>query len=110
MAVDDIAQVREQQAKSSSVVGVFHVAVDGVKEPESGIGRMVKAFILAFRKHVGDEPIANVMREGPQDVSGLGMATGREREPFEADHGVASPVGKPVISGDYRSNLITRSQ
>ena len=28
------------------------------------------------------------------------MAAGAERQPFEADHRVAAPIGKPVIAGD----------
>src|SRR6185437_13708043 len=47
------------------------------------------------------------MSKCTQDVSGFGMTAGREREPFEADHCVASPVGEPVITGDDGANLVS---
>src|SRR5438105_13719829 len=40
------------------------------------------------------------MRKGPQDVASLDVPAGHERQAFEADHRVASPVGEPVITGD----------
>ena len=54
----------------------LHVAVDGVEEPQRGIGRVVQAFLLAFGKHVGDQAVADVMGEGAQNPAGL-AACGR---------------------------------
>ena len=30
------------------------------------------------------------------------VSSGEQRQSFKADHGVASPVGKPMIAGDNR--------
>ena len=34
------------------------------------------------------------------------MTAGRERQPLEADHRVAAPVGEPVVAGDHRPHLV----
>ena len=36
------------------------------------------------------------------------MPAGDERQPFEADHRVAAPVGEPVVAGDDGADLIAR--
>ena len=39
---------------------------------------------------------------GEYDVAGFAVAVRRQRQPFQADHGVATPVGKPGIARDDR--------
>ena len=89
----------------SRVAGGGDVAADGVEEPERRVGGVIQALALAVRKHVGDQPVAHVAREGPQDERRFAGAAGSERQPFEADHRVAAPVGEPVIAGDHRARL-----
>ncbi len=48
------------------------------------------------------------MGEGAQDVTGFAVTPGDQGEPFERDHGVAPPVGEPVVSGDDGLDLVAR--
>ena len=77
-----------------------------MEEPQRGVGRVIEAFLLALREHVRDQAVADVVGEGSQDVAGFGLAAGRERQPLEADHRVAAPVGEPVIAGDDRADFV----
>ena len=66
-------QRREQQPQSRSRSPVCaEVAVDGVEEPERGVGRVVEALVLALGEQVGDQAVAHVVGERPEDVAGLG--------------------------------------
>ena len=80
--------------------------MDGVEEPQGGVGGVIEPLLGAFRKHVRDEAVANVVAERAQDVAGLALASRAERQPFEADHRVAAPVGEPVVAGDDRADLV----
>ena len=40
--------------------------------------------------------------------AGLAVAARHERQPLEADHRVAAPVGEPVIAGDDGADLLAR--
>ena len=46
------------------------------------------------------------MGEGAEDVPGLGGPAGGQGQALEADHGVAAPVGEPVIAGDHGADLL----
>ena len=39
---------RRHHTQRRAVAGGLQVAVDGVEEPERGVGRVVQAFLLAF--------------------------------------------------------------
>jgi len=80
--------------------GLYHTA-DATRR----VGGVVQPFTRAVRKHVGDETLADVMAEGAQDGSGLAIAARRERQPLQADHRVAAPVGEPVIPRNDRPCL-----
>src|SRR5271166_1347090 len=67
---------------------------------------MVKAVGLAFREQVGNEPVADVVGEGAEDVPGLGGPASGQGQALEADHGVAAPVGEPVIAGDHGADFL----
>src|SRR5205814_10477166 len=79
-----------------------------MKKPKRSVRRMIETLALAFGKHIGDQSIANVMRESPQYPAGLGISAGGQRQSFETDHRVAPPVGKPMIACDDRADFITR--
>src|SRR5207244_9124789 len=106
MILRDIDQDPQQQMQSGPIVCVMQVATKRVKKPQSGVGGMIKPFLFSIRKHVWDEPIANVMGEGAQNISRFQTAPGNEGETFERNHGIASPIGEPVVTGDYRSHFI----
>ena len=95
----------QQLAHERSIAGVPLVAIDRVEEPERGVGRVIQAFPLAFGKEVRDEPVADVEGKGAEDRARLGMPAGEQRQPLEADHRVAAPVGEPVVAGDDRARL-----
>ncbi len=82
-----------------------HVAADGMEEPQRRVGRVVQALALAVREHVGDQPVARVLRERPKDQRRFARAASRQRQTFQADHRVASPVREPVIAGNHGSRL-----
>src|SRR5262249_5137157 len=103
----DGAQDRENQSQGLAVASRLEVAVERVKEPERRVGRMIAPLPFAFGEQVRDQSVAHVMREGPKDPTGLGQPPRGERQPFEADHGIAPPVGEPVVAGDHRANLVT---
>src|SRR5271157_3055587 len=67
---------------------------------------MVKAIGLAFGEQVGNEPVADVVGESAKNVPGLGGTAGGQGQALEADHGVAAPVGEPVIAGDHGADLL----
>ena len=77
-----------------------------MEEPEGGVGRVIEPLGLRLGEEIGDEAVANVVREGLQDVAPLGGAAGQQGQPFQADHGVAPPVGEPVVSGDDGARVV----
>src|SRR5262245_8563331 len=67
---------------------------------------MVKPLPSSLRKHVGDEPVLQVLRKCSQDISGFRNTTGREGQPFEADHRISSPIGEPMVARNDRAFFI----
>ncbi len=80
--------------------------MDGVEEPERRVRRVVQPLLRSLGKHVRDQAVAHVVAERPQDVARLALPAGAERQPFEADHRVAAPVGEPVVAGDHRAHFV----
>jgi len=46
------------------------------------------------------------MGEGAEDVARLGMAARRQCQALQANHGVAAPVGKPVVAGNDGAHFV----
>ena len=75
-------QLRQQLRRACvSVVRRVDVAVQGVEEPQRRIGRVIEPFVFAFREHVRDQAVANVVGERAQDVARLVHAAGRSVSP-----------------------------
>src|SRR5881394_2630718 len=106
MMLGDIDQDWQQQMQSGPIVGVMQVTTKRVKKPQSRVGGMIKPFLFSIRKHVWDEPIADVMGEGAQNISRFQTAPGNEGETFQRNHSIAPPIGAPVVTGDHRSHFI----
>src|SRR5436190_21348651 len=106
MMLRDIDQDWQQQMQSGPIIGVMQVTTKRVKKPQSGVGGVIKPFFFSIRKHVWDESIANVMREGAQNISRFQTAPGNEGETFQRNHGIASQIGELLIKCDHGSNLI----
>ena len=60
------------------------VARQRVEEPQRRVGRVVQALALALREQVRDQAVADVMRERAEDVAGLAVAPGDQRQALEA--------------------------
>ena len=71
---------------------------------------MIQPGVLALGEHFGISPSRMYDGERAQDVARLAMTSGDERQPFEADHRVAAPVGEPVIAGDHRARIVARGR
>ena len=96
-------------SKSFSVVQssrLLQITAQGMEKPERRVRRVIKPFLLAIREHVRNQSVPDIIREGSQDISGLEGTAGDERKAFEADHGVASPIGEPMVSRDDGANFI----
>src|SRR5207253_5167491 len=61
MILRDVDQDRQQQVQSGPIVGVMEVTTKGLKKPQSRVRSMIEPFFFSIRKHVWNEPIANVM-------------------------------------------------
>ncbi len=72
--LDDVAKHRQQKPQRVLVAGRFQVTLDGVEVPERRVGRVIQTFALPLGKQIGNQPVANVAGEGPQDVASLGRA------------------------------------
>src|SRR4029450_12552131 len=101
VASDDLDEGRQQQAECVVILRDPHVTINRVKNPQRRIGRVIEAFARAVGKHVRDEAVADVMAERAENVPGFAISARRERQSLEADHGVAAPIGEPVITRDY---------
>src|SRR4051794_26997135 len=67
---------------------------------------MVKPVRFPFREHVRDEPIANVMCKRTKNVACFYLPPGSHSKTFQADHGVAPPIRKPVIARNDAADLV----
>ena len=101
-----LGELRDEEFQGRLVAGGADVAVDGVEEPEGGVGGVVEAVAVALGVQVRDQAVADGVGEGPEDVAGLAGPAGAEGQPVEADHGVAAPVGEPVVAGDHGPQLV----
>src|SRR5262249_54699393 len=108
MALNNLQELRQQESQGPAIARRVEITVDGVKKPQSRIRGMIETFTAAFGKKIRNEALTNGIGKIAQDPAGLQEAMGRQGETFQADHGVSSPIGKPVIACDYRAHVIAR--
>src|SRR5882672_9867933 len=77
-----------------------------MEEPECRVSGMIQALLSALREHVWYETVVDVPSKGAQDPARLGVTPGDQGEPFEADHGIAAPIVKPVVASDDGAHLV----
>src|SRR5215469_13695365 len=106
---DDLFELRKEALQRLLVTACVKVALRGMEEPQRGVSRVIESFSGSLRKHVGDESVPDILREGSQDVSGLLHTASYERQPFKGDHRVAAPVCEPVIAGKDRALFVAIS-
>src|SRR5262249_7935886 len=63
MAAHDLRQLRPERIDRRLVARRLEVAIDGVKEPERRVCRVVEALVAAVGEHVGDEAVSHVLTE-----------------------------------------------
>ncbi len=93
----------QEEPERLPISGDGHVSIDGVEEPERGVGGVVEAFVPVLGEEVRNQPVPDGVGERPQDRAGLDRAAGDERQALEADHRVATPVREPVVARDHRA-------
>jgi hypothetical protein len=106
VAPNDLDQSRQQPFERGNVAGQLHVPIEGVKEPERRIRGVVQGRFVSLGEEIRDEAVTYVVRERPEDITRLEMPARHQGEPLEADHGVAPPVGEPVIAGYHAPDLV----
>src|SRR5205807_6784536 len=89
--IDDVGELRQNLNQCRAIASQLDVAVKRMKEPQRGVGGVIKPLILAFGEHIRDESVTDVMSKGSENPTGFGEAAGRKSQPFEANHRVASP-------------------
>src|SRR2546425_702521 len=106
VVLDNVQQCREDQPEGGTILCHLEVAVDGMEEPECRVSGMIQALLSTFREHVWHQTVADVSGKGAQDPARLGVTPGDQGEPFEADHGIAAPIVKPVVTSDDGAHLV----
>ena len=106
MVFDDVDQDREQKFERGAIVFAFQITIERVEKPKRRVGGVIQALGLPIGKHVRDQTVAHVMRERAQDVARFEATAGDERQAFETDHRVASPIGEPMIAGDDGAHFV----
>ena len=106
MVFDRVIELGKQQLHGRPIARHLEIAVQGVKEPQRRVGGVVEALLVSFGKQVGDQAVAEVVRERAQDVAAFVDAPGGQREPLQADHRVAAPVGEPVVAGNHGAGFV----
>ncbi len=97
---DDVLQNGPEFGADKVVsIGVVEILVQGGEEPEGGVYGIVFGCLAGIREAVGDHALADVGGEGLEDAAGLGVASAHQADARQGDHGIAAPVGKPVVPG-----------
>ena len=107
MMLDNAFELGNDMVEQTAVACDLDVTLDRMKEPQSGVSRVIETLFLSFREHIRDKSIADVESECAQNPCGFGIASSRKRKALKADHGVAAPVRKPVVAGDDGAQFVT---
>ena len=83
MTLDNVLQHGKHLPQCRAIAGPLCVAVDGVKVPECGVGRVIDALVPALGEQVGNQAVANLMGVGPKYRAGFGRPTGVQQQTFE---------------------------
>src|SRR5207302_9835302 len=76
------------------------VAVNGMEHPEGPINGVVLRCLTTVRETVGNEPPVGIGGKGFEETSCLGIPPRAEKQSWQRNHAVPSPVGEPGIAGD----------
>ena len=67
-----------------------------------------KADRSPFGKKIGNQAVFHISRKCQQNRTCLIISPGAQSQPFEADHRVAAPIGKPMVARDHRAQYHAR--
>src|SRR6185295_13977131 len=109
MVLNNVEQLREHEPDRDLIPGYVEIAIQSMEEPQSGIGGMIQALLFPLGKQVGNETVTYIVRERAENIAGLDVAPRGESEALQADHGIAPPIGEPVIPGNHCAYLVTGS-
>src|SRR5437016_14091739 len=70
---------------------------------------MIQALLFTLGEQVGNEPVMHIVRERTENIPGFVVAPRGEGEALQADHGIATPIGEPMIPGNHCTYLVTGS-
>ena len=99
--VDDALQRVQPVRDKSPVTADREVSRERVKHPEGRVHRVVLRWLPAVGKAIRNQAPVQVTDVGVEDGTRLPEHAGPDGQPGQADHGIASPVREPVISGDH---------
>ena len=91
------------------VAGNPLIPVQRMKVPERRIDSMVERLALPLGKKIRQQSILDIISKCAQNRARLAVAAGAEGEPFQTDHGIAAPIGEPMVAGNDRARFITGS-
>ena len=60
MMRDDVGQFRQQLAQKFAIGSYFEITLQRVKKPQRRVRGMINPFLLALRKKVWNQPVANM--------------------------------------------------
>ncbi len=106
MPVDHLRERRQQFRQCILVIRGQDIAVHRMEKPKARVSRVIEPFVLAFGKHIRNQPALHVLCEGAQNPCGFLIAFRRQRQAFQADHRVAAPIGEPVIARDHAAQFV----
>src|SRR5215475_10375511 len=84
------------------VAGILNVGTNRFEKPERRVDGVVFGRFTGIRESIREHAPIDALSESLENVaSDLGPAR-RKSQAGKRDHGIASPIGEPVIAGDYR--------
>ena len=105
--IDDIDELRQKLRQRVAVTGHAEISSQWHERYQRVASAVwYKTFVLTFRKHVGNQPIADVISECSKDIAGLQVPAGGQCQSFKADHGVAAPIREPMVAGYHGANFV----
>ena len=106
--LDDLQQHRIKLPGNGQVGCGFGVGAYSFEIPERGIHRVVLRRFARIRKAIRQHALADVLGKFQQDAAGNVVPARRQGQPGKRDHGVASPIAEPGITGNHRLLLAAR--
>src|SRR4030095_11123865 len=70
---EPVLRIRADAEERAGVADHVHVPIEGVEEPQRGIGGVIERLFVSFREQIRDQAVANVLRERPEQVARLQM-------------------------------------